>query len=322
MQPQQTNVSQAYAALAAGQAAEGLLVLNRLAAQRDPEGLFALFDIYWRGVGGIRIDYRRGRELLRQASDAGHPIAMRGYTNLLASGIAGKANWPEAMRRLREEARVDARRAQMLSLIEKMELTETGGPQRIPETRLVLDSPEVVSCPKLFTPEECAFMILVAEPTYEPSLVLDEKIGEYRDPIRTSDGAVMHWLIEDPVVHALNRRIAAASGTDYDQGEPLLILRYRPGQEYKKHLDALPGLENQRIKTALVYLNDQFEGGETAFVRAEKKMRGGTGDAIIFRNIGPDGRPDQMSQHAGLPVTSGTKYLASRWIRKGRHLEW
>ena len=38
----------------------------------------------------------------------------------------------------------------------------------------------------------------------------------------------------------------------------------------------------------------------------------------LFRNAGADGRPDPLSLHAGLPVTKGTKHLASRWIRAGK----
>jgi prolyl 4-hydroxylase len=147
----------------------------------------------------------------------------------------------------------------------------------------------------------------------------DADTPDYRDPIRTSDGSTMHWLIEDPATHALNRRLAAASGTAYDRGEPLQILRYRPGQQYRNHLDFVPGAENQRILTALVYLNTAYEGGETAFVKTDLKVKGRKGDAIVFRSTRPDGRPDPMSEHAGLPVTRGEKYLASRWIRERRH---
>jgi prolyl 4-hydroxylase len=123
---------------------------------------------------------------------------------------------------------------------------------------------------------------------------------------------------EDLVVNALNRRIAALSGTGIDQGEPLQLLRYRPGGEYKPHMDALPAEPNQRILTVLVYLSDDYEGGETAFPNAGLSFRGRTGDALLFRNTGADGRPDPLSLHAGLPVARGIKYLASRWIRANR----
>ena len=121
-------------------------------------------------------------------------------------------------------------------------------------------------------------------------------------------------MIADPAIHALNRRLAAASGTGVEQGEPLQVLRYRPGQQYRPHFDAIPGLANQRVATALVYLNEDYEGGETCFVRSGLKVKGRRGDAIVFRNTTDEGRADPASEHAGLPVTAGVKLIASRWI--------
>jgi prolyl 4-hydroxylase len=275
--------------------------------------------MYWRGAV-VPLDYGKGREYFRRASDAGHSIALRGYTNLLASGIAGKPDWRGAIERLRAEALVDTRRSLMLSLIEKMDLTETGDPKSIPEGERLSDSPDVTLIRNLFTDAECDFLQLVAEPTYTQSLVVGPDGRDHRDTIRTSDNAAMHWLIEDPVIHALNRRLAAASGTDYDQGEPMLILRYRPGQQYRRHYDALPGVDNQRFKTVLVYLNHGYGGGETEFSKTGLKIAGRKGNAIVFRNSLANGRYDPMTEHAGLPITSGVKYLASRWIRQRRHL--
>ena len=41
----------------------------------------------------------------------------------------------------------------------------------------------------------------------------------------------------------INACIAAASGTDKEWGEPLTILRYQPGQQYRPHHDAGKGAE-------------------------------------------------------------------------------
>lgn len=320
MQPQvHPALAKAYALSAEGLNDEALLAVREAAATGDAEALCTFADMHWRGQL-VERDLARGRALFGQASDAGDPIARRAYTNLLASGIAGPRDWAEAMARLREEAKGDGRRAQMLTLIEAMPLTPTGFVATPPRGDLINARPEITLFRGLFTPEECDFLIAVAEPAYEGSMVVAPSGRDVRDPIRTSDDAPMHWLIEDPAIHALNRRIAAASGTRYEQGEPLLILRYRPGQEYKKHLDALPGVENQRFKTALIYLNEEYEGGETAFTRIGVTVRGRKGDAIVFNNSFDGSSADPLSEHAGLPVTSGTKYLASRWIREGRHL--
>jgi prolyl 4-hydroxylase len=164
---------------------------------------------------------------------------------------------------------------------------------------------------------ECLYLIETAEPLLQQSVVVDPVTGQFRPhPVRTSEGATFPWVSEDLVVTALNRRIAVASGTDASCGEPLQVLRYRPGQEYRPHLDALPTGANQRVLTMLVYLNEDYEGGETLFSRTGLKYAGKAGDGLLFRNANPDGVPDPSAEHAGLPVLAGEKYVASRWIRE------
>jgi prolyl 4-hydroxylase len=302
-----------------GRNAEGFVIVNQLAAQGEPEALFTLAKEKWRGIV-LPQDLAQARQLFRRADEAGHATAAVLCTNLLASGIAGEPDWPLALKRLREEARRDPRRNHTLSLVKKMKLGPQGDPLSVPQGRRLSEAPEVTLFPGLLSAAECDYLKQV-DPGYRPSMVIDQATGrDVPDRIRTSDGTVIHWLIEDPAIHAINRRLAAASGSSVEQGEPLQILRYRPGQQYRNHFDFVPGAENQRVLSALVYLNDGFEGGETCFVRTGLQVKGGRGDALVFRNLGADRRADPLSEHAGLPVTSGTKFLASRWIRERRHV--
>jgi prolyl 4-hydroxylase len=178
------------------------------------------------------------------------------------------------------------------------------------------ETPQVVLLRHLFTPGECRYLIDAATPMLEPSVVVDSTTGRQRpDPVRVSDGVGFTLPLENPAVHALNRRIAAASGTGVAQGEPLQVLRYRPGGEYKPHFDAIPGFANQRILTMIVWLNEDYGGGETMFMKTGMKVKGRTGDALLFRNALADGARDPDAAHAGLPVARGEKLIASRWIR-------
>jgi prolyl 4-hydroxylase len=43
---------------------------------------------------------------------------------------------------------------------------------------------------------------------------------------------------------------------------------------------------------------------------------------LMFENVAADGRPDRRSRHAGRPVLSGTKWLATRWIRSAPYDPW
>jgi prolyl 4-hydroxylase len=199
-----------------------------------------------------------------------------------------------------------------------MKLTPDGDPARLPAGKPLSHAPEVRLFPQAFSAAECDFLLFMAEPGYEPSVIRAPDGRAVRDPVRTSDGSTIHWAIENPAIHAINRRLAALTGTCADQGEPLQILRYRPGEQYRSHFDHVPGAENQRMLTALIYLNENFEGGETCFVRTGLKVRARKGDALVFRSLGPDRRADPMSEHSGAPVTKGVKYLASRWIRERR----
>jgi prolyl 4-hydroxylase len=233
----------------AGRRPEGILLLNQLAAQDEPGALLTLAE--WKWIGTIvPQDLRQARELYRRADEAGHPGAAAAFTNLLGSGIAGPRDWPLAIRRLRAEARQDRTRRAALSLVEKMKLDANGDPIVAPEGRSLSQSPQVTLFPKLLTPTECEYLRRVADPGFQPSVVIDVKTGrDYADPIRTSDGSTMHWLIEDPAVHALNRRLAAAAGVGAEQGEPLQILRYRPEAAISLHMDFVPGVDNQRVLT-------------------------------------------------------------------------
>lgn len=281
----------------------------------------ALFDLAARKLAGAGCerDAAAARELFREAGEAGRHEAAVIHANLLASGTGGPRRWREALGILEELAERDLRCRRELALIGAMRIDRDGDPLSVPDGEVVSEPPEITRFPGLFSREECAYLIAAAEPMLEPSVVVDPASGrQVRDPVRSSDGTGFTWPLENPAVHALNRRIAAASGTAADQGEPLQILRYRPGQEYRPHFDAIPGFANQRILTVLVWLNEDYEGGETHFPVAGLALRGRAGDALMFRNAGADGRRDPASAHAGRPVTRGEKFIASRWIRAAR----
>jgi hypothetical protein len=72
--------------------------------------------------------------------------------------------------------------------------------------------------------------------------------------------------------------------------------------------------DGQRIATFLIYLNDDFEGGETVFPKAGLSVRPAKGDALFFANVDEAGAPDPRSLHAGLPVAAGEKWIVSQWI--------
>jgi prolyl 4-hydroxylase len=314
MRPTASPLSdQADALVAAGRVGEAYRLLSGPAAAADPEALATLAD--WRLSGQfVRRDLAAARDLFRRAAEAGDREAARVHTAFAANGTGAPADWQEALRLLRLYDFPGA--AAQIALIDGMRLSPSGDPLERPAETQLSDRPHVSRFPALFSPAECDFLAAEAEPWLEPSVVIDPQTGrQHRNPVRTSDGMSFALVLEGPAVHALNRRIAAATGTGVAQGESLQVLRYRPGQEYRPHFDAVPGEANQRILTMLVYLNEGYDGGETLFLKTGLSFKGGKGDALLFRNTLADGRADALSQHAGRPVAAGEKLIASRWIR-------
>ena len=270
-------------------------------------------------LGGSIIprDLARCRECFRLAGEGGHDQARSIYISLLANGTGGPAEWSSAVGELREFGSHNADAARQVMLLEAMALGSGGEPGPLPAPHVLSESPKALLFSGLLSEDECRYLVDRALPLLQPSAIVDPATGRMRPhPIRTSEGAAFPWIDENPVIHAINRRIAAASASEVRAGEPLQVLRYRPGQEYRPHHDAVPGTDNQRVLTMLVYLNDGYAGGETVFFANGLKVRGAPGDALLFRNALDDGTPDPAAQHAGLPVTSGEKLIASRWIRQ------
>jgi prolyl 4-hydroxylase len=281
----------------------------------EADALFAAAAAKLRGEGGAR-DLAGARELFRRAAGQGRADAAVIYANFLAAGVGGPREWQAALRLLAALAEVNPRSRRELERVEAMDLSADGDPVATPTEETLCEAPAITRFAGLFSPAECAFLAAASLPMLEPAVVIEPESGrQVRDPVRVCDSIGFTWPLENPAVHALNRRLAAASGTAPEQGEPLQVLRYRPGGEYKPHFDAIPGFANQRAMTFLVWLNEDYEGGETFFPTPGLRLKGRIGDAILFRNTGADGRRDPSAGHAGLPVTRGEKLIASRWIR-------
>lgn len=310
------TLARVQALLDARRFAEAAPLLVTAAASGDAAAMSELAQ--WRIAGNvIRRDLAAARRLLERSAEQGDAEAALLHVSFLASGVGGPADFAAAVAALRRLAPREARARRQLRLIEAMEIDADGRPVGPIAGETISRAPEAAVCRGFMTAAECDYLCLLAEPVIQPSMVVDPSSGRLiPHPIRTSEGAMFGVHSEDVAVNALNRRIAAFSGTHPAQGEPLQLLRYRPGAEYKAHMDGLPAEPNQRILTVLVYLSDDYEGGETCFLKTGLRFKGGKGDALLFRNAGPDGRPDPLSLHAGLPVSRGTKLIASRWIRQ------
>jgi prolyl 4-hydroxylase len=289
----------------------------RDAAQRgDPDALFRL--AVWHLVGDpLPRDLPAARVWLRRAVEAGQADAALMEVALLANGTGAAADWATARERLEQAAGRWGGTAQVhAQLLARMDIDAHGMPRSLPAAETLSGAPLVRRWRGLLSQEECAHLATSVLDVLAPSTVADPRTGaQMAHPIRRSSAAVIGPTRESLPIQAIQRRIAFATGTDVRQGEPFAVLHYAPGQEYLPHLDTLPHEANQRIMTVLLYLNAGYAGGQTHFAANGLSVPGGLGDAVAFANVLPDGAPDPASRHAGLPVRSGTKWMATRWIR-------
>ena len=317
-QDQVNDMIERAGALASSGNVAGAVEMLQRAEQAGDAGAARQLAVWCLSGRWFRRDLAASRALFGRAAALGDGDAAAVYRAFIANGTGGDADWQGALGLLREAAAHDPAAADELRLISAMSLTEDGAPQAVPGGSPLTPQAEVVHFPALLSVDECAFLMAAATPLLEPNVVVDPRTGQLvPHPIRTSSGASFPLVSESPAIHALNRRIASASATDVRAGEPLQVLRYAPGEQYRPHLDALPGVAaaQQRVLTFLVYLNEGYDGGETDFPRLGVRFRGRAGDALMFRNASADGRADERMIHAGLPVGRGVKHLASRWIR-------
>jgi prolyl 4-hydroxylase len=317
-----TAIQTAGALLANGQSVAAVRLLEQASTQGNVAAIFLLATWYLIGTAVPR-DVSKARSLLRRATSIGHVDAALMEIALTANGSGGPASWHNALEQLKVAAKGDPLADEHLALIHAMSLSANGQPTDLIPGELIGAKPDVMYFRSFLSSAECAQLATAARDLLEPARIIDPVTGAHRlDPVRTSLGAVIGPTRENLVVAAINRRIAAVSNSAWDQGESLSILCYQRGQQYRPHHDGLPSAANQRIKTLIVYLNDGYEGGETEFLASGLRVKGRAGDAILFSNVDAEGSIDPLSRHAGLPVTKGNKWIATRWIRQHRHDPW
>ena len=271
-----------------------------------------------------------GAALIAEAAEQGDPEAWRYVALLAASGVGRAQSWPGAFEALERAASLgSSSAAHELELMRSMGVTSAATAQswiESAEGRELHAAPRFAAYAGFISPEVCSHLLARAAPKLVPARVNDARGGGLKlDAMRTNTGAVFSLIETDVVIQLIRARIAHAAGVAPGALEPPEVLHYEIGQTYKPHVDffhpQLPTFreemreKGQRIKTCLVYLNEDFEGGETHFPKLGLKFRGRPGEALVFENVGANGAGDMNTVHAGLPPTRGEKWLLSQWIR-------
>jgi Rps23 Pro-64 3,4-dihydroxylase Tpa1-like proline 4-hydroxylase len=86
-----------------------------------------------------------------------------------------------------------------------------------------------------------------------------------------------------------------------DYMEAINYVRYKPGQHFAVHSDS--GFSYNCTVSSVMYLNDEYEGGELWFPFLDLTYKPKAGDIVIFPST-------YIYAHASKPITSGVKYSA------------
>jgi prolyl 4-hydroxylase len=144
-----------------------------------------------------------------------------------------------------------------------------------------------------------------------------EELGPSDAPITTARGFVMRpdirnntrVMFDDVALAAqLFARLGDALPPQIGRRHPVGVnerfrcYRYEPGQRFAPHYDgAYQRNQTERSElTLMVYLNDAFTGGKTAFHDFDVEVTPRTGDALLFQH---------RLLHEGCVIQSGVKYV-------------
>lgn len=153
------------------------------------------------------------------------------------------------------------------------------------------------------SPQECENLIVFSEQKgFEEAKVSLSTGAKMIKGIRNND----RLIYNDPILaQQFWKKLCSFCPQQLDNAQAIGLnecfrfYRYDQGQRFKKHLDGRfkrNETEESRL-TFMIYLNDDFKGGETQFEAAT--IRPKTGMALCFVH---------EQKHESLPITEGTKY--------------
>ena len=287
---------------------------------------------------GVPLAPSAGIRELSRARELGGAEACAILATLAGMGVGAPPDWPRALEllALAAERGCEPARGQLRLLVGSPNTdndwtalsrqVDTAAWTAAPPRRPLCETPRIRMLDGFISPEICGWLIEIGKTRMTQARVYDAQTGGTAvDAARTNSAFELSIVDVDLVTVLVRARIAAVTGVPVAAFEPPQLLHYSTGQTFGRHYDYLdvsqPGYardvaeHGQRILTVLVYLNDGYEGGETSFPKAGLKVRGATGDGVMFANVDRAGAVEPMSLHAGEPPTAGEKWVLSQWIR-------
>jgi len=174
------------------------------------------------------------------------------------------------------------------------------------------------------TPEEANYIIMKSENNFNESII----VSGLNLNIRKSMTA---WIPKhDSVVKNIILRVCEMANVPFENAEYLQVVKYNENGYYNPHYDTVTNTSassndfldqgGHRVITMLIYLNDNFTEGATKFVTLDKIIKPPKYGGILFYTFDKEIKKcHPKSLHAGLPIKTGTKYIANVWIREKKY---
>ena len=174
--------------------------------------------------------------------------------------------------------------------------------------------PIIVLSDEFLDKEDCQ-RILNLQKQLENSRTAKNKIKDYRKSLVTLVDE------EDDVIKKVKKRIAELFGLDGNGMEKLQLQKYPEGGYHKEHLDAKSEDHfqkdesfSQRKYSIIIYLNDDFIGGETVFPKKNISIKPLRGRLLLFSNmLNETNYVHPFSSHASNEIVRGEKWILSIW---------
>lgn len=178
----------------------------------------------------------------------------------------------------------------------------------------------------VFTLDEMEDLINIYKHKLAPTVIFSNK-NSSTTTVDTQVRDALGYFIPDfnPVVDRFKQITSAITGLPISHQEKPNFIKYKSGGFYKPHYDGFEetaelGAQKikqfgQRMFSSILYLNDDFDGGETVFPKIDKTIKPSPGKMYIWRNAFDDLKLDKNSLHAGNPIEAGVKYIIVIWTR-------
>lgn len=177
-----------------------------------------------------------------------------------------------------------------------------------------LDEPLVLLLDNVLSGAECDALIDLALTRMQRA-----KIGSAHELSEVRTGSSMFFEeSENEGIQTVETRVSELMNIPLSHAEPLQILHYKAGEQYRPHLDYFTSgnVANNRISTLVMYLNDVEEGGETYFPSLRLTVAPKKGSAVYFEYFYNDPRLNELTLHGGNPIAAGEKWVATQWMRR------